>query len=150
MSRRGFWGSRLRVAVPVLTLTLGLAAACGADEPPPVTKAKEFATAVRAGDVEEVLEMMDAAAAERLRDAAQRASDQVGGRRVVAPHEMLQIVDVDPSFQVAKAELTEGDDSTATVVLTGADGATHDLHLVVEDGEWKVRIGALPPTTEES
>ena len=146
------WGSRLRVAVPVLMLTLGLGSlsACGNEEPAPVTKAKEFATAVRAGNVEDVLEMMDAAAAEHLREAAQRASDQVGGRRVVAPYEMLQIVDVDPSFQVAKAELTQGDDSTATVVLTGADGVTHDLHLVVEDGEWKVRIGALPPTTEES
>lgn len=150
MNTRKSWGSRLRVAVPVLMLTLGRATACGAEEPPPVTKAKQFATAVRAGDVEKVLGMMDSTAAAQLREAAQRASDQVGGRRAVAPHEMLQIVDVDPSFQVAKAQLREGDDSTATVVLTGADGATHDLHLVVEDGEWKVRIGTLPPTTEES
>ena len=125
-------------------------AACGDKEAPPVTAARQFATAVRSGNVEKVLEMVDATARDRIREAAQRASDQVGGRRSVESHEMLQIVDVDPSFQVATAQLARGDETSATVVLTGADGTTHELQLVQEEGQWRVTIPSPPPTTEES
>jgi hypothetical protein len=140
---------RRRVPGAWLALVLGFAA-CGAEEEPAVTAAKRFATAVRAGNVQDVLDLADTEGSLRLREAAQRASDQVGGRRSVEPHEMLQIVDVDPSFQVAKAELSRGDETSATVILTGADGTTHDLELVNEDGQWRVRIPAPPATTEES
>ena len=114
------------------------AGGCGEDEPPPVTVAKEYAAAVKSGNVEKVLTLVESSAAERLERAASRASDQVGGRRAIEPHEMLQIVDVDPRFQVAKAELVDGDESRATVRLTGADDRTHELALVNEDGEWHV------------
>lgn len=120
------------------------APACADEEPEAVSAAKRFAAAVKRGDVAAVLEMVETPVAERLTSAAERASDQVGGRRNIEPHEMLQIVDVDPKFQVAKAELLEGGEQTATVRLTGADGKTHDLGLVNEDGQWHVRV-PLPP-----
>ena len=114
--------------------------ACGDEEPAPVITAKQFATAVKRGDVDAVLELVEKPVADRLTAAADRASDQVGGRRNIEPQEMLQIVDVDPRFQVAKAELVAGGEETATVRLTGADGSTYDLGLVNEDGQWHVRV----------
>jgi len=114
--------------------------ACADEEPAPVIAAKRFATAVKRGDVDALLKLVESEVAERLTAAAERASDQVGGRRAIEPHEMLQIVDVDPRFQVAKAELVAGGEETATVRLTGADGSTHDLGLVNEDGQWHVRV----------
>lgn len=114
--------------------------ACGDEEPAPVVAAKRFATAVKRGDVDALLELVEKPVADRLAAAAERASDQVGGRRSIEPQEMLQIVDVDPRFQVAKAELVAGGEETATVRLTGADGSTHDLGLVNEDGQWHVRV----------
>lgn len=118
--------------------------ACRTEEPQPVLAAKRFAVAIKRGDVQTLLELVTAPVAERLASAAARASDQVGGRRNIEPHEMLQIVDVDPTFQVAKAELVESDAQTATVRLTGADGNTHDLGLVNEDGQWHVVVPLHP------
>ncbi|MEM6992622.1 MAG: hypothetical protein AAF721_19065 [Myxococcota bacterium] len=120
------------------------APACGDKEPEPVVAAKRFAAAVKRGDVETVMGLVEAPVVARMTSAAERASDQVGGRRNIEPHEMLQIVDVDPVFQVAKAELVAGDAQTATVRLTGADGQTHELRLHNEDGEWHVVV-PLPP-----
>ena len=129
----------LRMAVTVLAAG-AMASSCGAEEPAPVVAAKKFASAVQRGDVEAFLELVEAPVAERLSSAAERASDQVGGRRNVEAHEMMEIVDVDPRFQVAKAELVSGDLTQATVRLTGADDTTHDLGLVNEDGQWHVVV----------
>jgi hypothetical protein len=153
MSSTKVFQPRRLAEIPALRLALLLlggvaSSACGDEEPAPVVTAKQFANAVRAGDVEQVMDLMDSQAVARLEDAAQRASDQVGGRRAVEAHEMLQIVDVDPSFQVKSAELTAADDSAAVVVLSGADGRTYDMQLVNEDGQWRVRIAA--PQVEES
>lgn len=134
--RRG-WGGRvlgLLVALP------GLALGCGDEEPAPVQAARQFAQAVRAGEVEEVLAMVDAPTVAHVEQAAVRASDQVGGRRSVEPQEMLQVVDVDPHFQVDEAELVEGDAHQAVVRLTGADGTAHLLTLIQENGSWKVHL----------
>jgi len=132
----------------VVASALGVLA-CGDKEPPQVTVAKRFAAAVQSADVEKLLGLVDPAAVAHLERAAERASDQVGGRRNVESHEMLQIVDVDPRLQVAQAELVIGDEETATVQLTGADGSTHELHLVAHEGEWRVRIAVPPVPVEE-
>ena len=58
--------------------------------------------------------MIERRAAGRLEAAAERASDQVGGRRNIEPKEMLQIVDIDRTFQLARAELVQSDGQTAT------------------------------------
>lgn len=140
-------GSPHRVLVwSVLFGLLGWGAvACGGDEAAPVTTARAFAATVQTGDPKRMLQLVDERARTYLQRAAHRASDQVGGRRNVEPHEMLQVVDVDPRFQVARAELIEADEHTARVRLTGVDGTEHDLSLVHEEDAWKVSI-ALPPT----
>lgn len=130
----------------VLGLALVLAVGCGEEEPPPVQAARRFVQAVQSGEVEGVLAMLDAEAVAYVERAAVGASDQVGGRRSVEPSEMLQVVDVDPHFQVKDAELVEGNDQRALVRLHGADDSTRALDLVQENGTWKVNL-PLPRAT---
>ena len=128
----------------VLAVVLGGPSACGEDEPAPVTAARAFTRALRMGDVETMLTLVDTHTATRVGQAAERASDQVGGRRSVEPMEMLQVVDVDPRFQIAEASLRESDDQRAVVQLTGADGTVHSLELINEDGAWRVLLPRPP------
>lgn len=129
-----------------LALAALLASGCGEEEPPPVQAARRFVQAVQSGEVEGVLAMLDAEAVAYVERAAVGASDQVGGRRSVEPSEMLQVVDVDPHFQVKGAELVEGNEQRALVRLHGADDSTRALDLVQENGTWKVNL-PLPRAT---
>lgn len=117
-----------------------LVVGCSEEEPPPVQAARQFVQAVQAGEIEPVLALVDAEAKAHVEQAAEQASDQVGGRRSIAPQEMLQVVDVDPYFQIKEAELVQGDDRQAQVRLTGADGATRVLDLINENGSWRVNL----------
>ena len=84
--------------------------------------------------------LLEKAALDRLEQSAAQASDQVGGRRSIEPAEMLQIVDVSPTFELAQTELVDNDGTTAHVRLLGAQQETYTLTLVQEDGAWHVRI----------
>lgn len=137
--------SRKRQRLAPLGLVVLLGAACNR-EPPPVTVAKAFASAIQHRNPEQVLPLLDAPAREALEEAAERATDQIGGRRPVGTYEMLQIVDVDPRFQIAQATLVESDERAATVRLRGVDGTEYLLSLVHENGEWRVRV-PLPQTS---
>lgn len=121
-----------------------LSGACGAQGADPVRTAQAFTGAVQRGDMKSVLPLLEKAALERLDQAAEQASDHVGGRRRVEPAEMLQIVDVSPTFELAKAELVDNDGATAHVRLVGAQQESHTLTLVFEDGAWHVRIPTPP------
>lgn len=136
--------------IGALLVAVAVLGGCGNDDPAPVIVAKKFAAAVQGGDAEQVLALAERAATEHLERVAERASDQVGGRRLIEPHEMLQVVDVDPSFQIAEAHMVGGDGvETAVVALTGADQKVHELTLVNEDGEWRVRVPVPAQPAEE-
>lgn len=139
----------MRAAITMLGLVLALATGCGEKEPASVTAAKQFARAMENGDTKAIIALLEHDAHAHLEQAAARASDQVGGRRNIELHEMLQVVDVPHAFQVAKAELVTSDDTHAQVALTGADGRQHSIELVLQDGEWRVRV-PLPATTEDA
>jgi hypothetical protein len=132
---RGRWLSGWMVVVARAGTPAG-----GEKETQPVTPPKAFASAMQRGDVKALLLLVDREAAARLEQEAARASDHVGGRRNIEPHEMLQVVDVPDSFQVARAELVVGDAEAAQVKLTAADGSEHLIDLVLQDGSWRVRI----------
>lgn len=121
-------------------------AGCGGDDPT-VVAAKRFAGAVMARDAEMVIESIDASSQEVLQTAAERATDQIGGRRTIAVEEVLQVVDVDSRFEVREATLVQKSDTAATVELTAANRTSHRVHLVLEDGQWKVH---LPLASSES
>jgi hypothetical protein len=132
----------VRTTLLLLWATTGVGCG-GGEEAAPVTAARAFAAAAQRGDVKAMLPLVELRAARHLEQAAERASDHVGGRRVVEAHEMLQVVDVDSGFQIARAELVVADESSAQVKLVTADGREQLLELVHEEGAWRVRL-ALP------
>ena len=131
---------------------------CGGAEAEPVSVARTFAATARRGDVGGMLAVLERGAVDRLELAAERASDQVGGRRGIDAAEMLQIVGVDRTVAVAEATLLEQDERRARVELTMTDGHELQLDLVWQEplpaseenparaGGWKVRI-PLPEST---
>ena len=141
-----FSAPRVRRAIVWALCGLGIAAtvpACN-EEPAPVAAAKQFAAAVRSQDTEALLETVDHKTLAYVERSAERASDQIGGRRSVSPSEMLQVVDVDGRFAVAKAELLSETGGAARVKLIGADGTEHEVQLVFEEGAWKVSLPTPP------
>jgi hypothetical protein len=124
----------------VLALAAMLAVGGCKEEPAPIKTAKEFAGAVQGNNIEAMLELVDARTVAFLEQSAERSSDQIGGRRSVEPQEMLQIVDIDRRFMIAKAELVSQTDTLAQVRLVGADGTEHMIDLVLEDESWRVRL----------
>jgi hypothetical protein len=154
----------LRWGLTALGLTtLSFTGGCQSQESEPVAVARAFANSARRGDVEAMLALIEAAALERVHDAAETASDQVGGRRSIEAKEMLQIVGVDRTVAVAKAELIDDDGRVAHVELTMTDGESIRLELVREPSEadpdadpdadatgaWKVRL-PLPSARPEA
>lgn len=133
-------------SIRLIGLSIALFGAACADEKdaPPVLAARAFVDVMRRGDAQDLIPLLDRAAAERLEGAASRAGDQVGGRRSVGPYEMIQIVDVPHTFQVTETELLSGDDAQAQVALIGADGTRQVLDMVFQEGAWRVRV-QLPP-----
>lgn len=130
---------------PGVLLLLGFFTLGGCQrEPEPVTVAKAFAAAIQQRSAKGVLLLLDARTQNHIQQAAERATDQIGGRRQVGAYEMLQVVDVDPRFQVAQATLLASDDTEATVRLDGVDGSGHVLTLVLEEGEWHVQVPRPP------
>jgi len=138
--------------------------ACARQDAEPVTVAKRFAESARRGDVEAMMAVLERPAVARLERAAERASDQVGGRRSIAAAEMLQIVGVDRSISITEATLVDQSEQLAHVDLGTTAGQTIRIELVWEpaedpaegepqedasEGSWKVRIPlpSLPPTS---
>jgi hypothetical protein len=135
---QGAWG-RASLRLGAFVVLAVWATGCK-EEAPPVTVAKAYAAAAQRGDSTALVDLVDEEARAYLNAAAERASDQIGGRRNVEPREMVQITDVDPRFQVASTELLHDSSGTARVRLLGVDGSSHDVDLVEEDGRWRVRL----------
>lgn len=132
----------------------GLLGSCGGDAPEAraVRTAKAFVSAARADNTKALVPLVESSAVTELERAAARASEHVGGRRTIEAHEMLQIVDLDPLFQVERVEVVDLDAQLAVVEVTSTSGEKVSLTLVDEDGRWKVRVpspsdgssGAMP------
>ena len=116
------------------------ATACGGEAKTPEAAAKAFIEAAQRGNTEQLLPLLESAAANRLQTAAERASHHVGGRRTISAHEMLQIVDVDPMLRIARVEVISSSESAAQVRLFGSQEQTAELSLVFEDDAWRVQI----------
>jgi hypothetical protein len=130
----------------VLCLTI----ACGSEPAGPEQTAREFAEALRASqvDVQAVLDRLDQRSLDHLQRAAERASDQIGGRRAIEPDELFEVVGMDHrSMEIREIELIETDGATARVKLISADGSEHVLDLVLQEDAWRVRV-PVPDSTE--
>ncbi len=131
--------STFAILLAISLMSAGMAAC--SREPQPVQVARRYAQAMRSGDTAMLFPLLERELVSKLEAAAERASEQVGGRRNIDAHEMLHIVDVDAYFQVASAELLDDDeDTSARVKLIGTDRSEHIVVLGYEDGAWRVRI----------
>ena len=117
---------------------------CGSTEEEPVRVAKEFARAAQFGNVKAMYELLDDETIAYLEASAEKASDQVGGRRKVEPTEMLRVLPDDRLAQISEAELVEQAEDRAVVRLTDTAGEEHHLRLVLQDGRWRVEIPRPP------
>lgn len=129
---------------PALLAASLAAGACHLARPEPERVARRFVQALADADEAQVAALAYAPARAHLEAAAQRASDQVGGRRTFAPHEMLQILDVPPGIAAATVRLETTGEDTAVAACTLEDGTNFALHLVREDDGWRVVV-PLPP-----
>jgi hypothetical protein len=132
-----------------LWLSFG-ATGCQSEDEEPVAVARKFAGAAQRGDVKAMLPLLERGVVESLESAAERASDQVGGRRSIEPHEMLQVVAAEPGFAIASAELIDNDGTSAHVELVGPEDQRHRLELVLQDGQWRVRLPVPVGSVRES
>ncbi len=135
---RRAWSRALLLGWLVAISTL----ACGGAEQAPVLAARKFADAARRGDAAALVPLLDHDTQARLTTAAEDASDQVGGRRTIAPSEMLEVSGVDPTWMVASVKLVELEDERARVKVESTDGREVELALQKEADGWKV---ILPP-----
>ncbi len=59
---------------------------------------------------------------------------------MIEPKEMVQIVDVPRTMEVARADLISSDGEHAQVALVVADGTSMLVDLVLQEGTWRVRV----------
>ncbi|MEZ4454437.1 MAG: hypothetical protein R3B09_33605, partial [Nannocystaceae bacterium] len=111
--------------------------------------AQRFVLAAQRGDTADLLPLLERSAAQRLQTAAERATHHVGGRRTIAPREMLQIVDVDPTLRItgveADDEVVAQEGALTRARVLGGRGESIDLSLIFEDGAWRVQVPAPEP-----
>lgn len=137
MTRLPLW----RLAAVVVAGILGVASAgCGDEDEAPIAVARAFTSAAQRGDVKQMLPLLEQGVVAHLEGAAEQASDQVGGRRSIEVHEMLEVVAAEPGFAIASSEVLDNDGTTAHVELVGPEDERHVLELVFQDGSWRVRV----------
>lgn len=117
--------------------------ACGGADNSPEQSARNFIAAVRARNAEAVLAQLDQASREQLERMAEVATDRVGGRRVVEVEELLQVVSVDPEFDVDASSVIEQSDTAARVELVAPSGKKEIVSLVRQDGSWRVVLPGI-------
>ena len=112
--------------------------ACGTPRNEPTQVAKAYALASLRGDAVEMIRWLEPSVQQRLENVAQRASDQVGRRRLIARDEMLQIAGLDPAFVYSGVREIQNDGVMATVEVKSTSGAFERLELVQTDEGWRV------------
>jgi hypothetical protein len=136
----------------VSIVVAGAAAGCQPATEDPVRAAGRFVAAARYGQGVSLWPYLSADTRAVLEREAERASNQIGERRNIAPTEMLQIVDV-PTFDPRRIpELRSREENEAEVLFFDANGAEYPVNMFFEEGHWRVdlpldisaREGALP------
>ncbi len=114
--------------------------ACSTADDAPIALARTYARALAAGDAAALVPLLTQDAQTELQALAETATNQVGGRRTFAPHEVMQLTPVSEPFQVSEISVHARDAHAATVRLQTPSGSTFDLNLVEENGTWKIQV----------
>ena len=140
MLRRNRSQAQSAVAVGVLIVFALVGIACGSKESEPSAVARAYVAAVMAGNTADVIDVLDANTVSRLEAAAQRATDQIGGRRQILAPEMLQITGYDPLFVIDRIVEVSADTERAELQIIGVSGQTETLMLVNGERGWRVAL----------
>lgn len=127
--------------------TLSLAGACDEREGSPERTINRFLKAAALGDAKEVYLLLAPADQQALRQRAQLATAQAGGRQRIEPHDLLATTLTSPELEVGRVEMIKASRDHARVKLFAPKGGraeTWELRRV--DGKWRVK---LPQATFE-
>jgi hypothetical protein len=119
-------------------LLLGNSLACTAKESEPIVIARAYVGATLSGDSAQMIELLDGSVVAALESAAQRATDQIGGRRTIAAEEILQVTRTNPFFVIDSIQEISNDGERAVVEVIGVSGESVRLDLVRSESGWRV------------
>ena len=115
--------------------------ACPSRERNPEGAVKAFLQAVELGRLKKIYEMLDPGSQKRLKDLAQQAEDQTGGRRKTKPEEMLVAGMAKVRFRPGEMKTVSEGAHVAKVRVQGAgdDKKHHEVFtLSRHDGRWRM------------
>ena len=134
----------------ICLLILAWSSSCGGQgNTGPVEVARQYASAVLKGDVDALLPLLETELQQQIRDSAERASDQIGGRRKIEGNEMLQVDSHGLFVEVVELRLLGSEDGRAQVEVKDSLDRLHVVELLLEQGpersEWRVLIPTPNP-----
>jgi hypothetical protein len=114
--------------------------ACPSRERNPEGAVKAFLQAVEIGRLKKVYEMLDPGSQKRLKDLAQQAEDQTGGRRKARPEEMLVAGMAKARFRPGEMKtVSQGAQVAKVRVQSAGDKKHHEVFtLSRHDGRWRM------------
>lgn len=120
---------------------LTIAAACDEHEGSPKDTLHRFLKGAALGDAKEVYLLLVPEDQQQLRQRAQLATAQAGGRQRIAPHDLLATTLTSPEYEAGRVEVIEASGDRARLKLFGPKGKhaeTWQLRRV--DGKWRVKL----------
>lgn len=110
---------------------------CGDRAASPASTVRALVTAARAGDREQVFELLGPATRARLERAAARASELDGGR----PHRAIDLLEVAaPTADLSAMVVRQREDGRTFVDLVDHRGERTAIEVVRVDGAWRVEL----------
>lgn len=128
-------------AVAAVALAVAVAGRnCRVDDSSPQAAVREFAAAANTGDREALYELFGPETRRRLAEAAKRATDLVGGSLRYSALDMISIGRSSDTPPPKDFVLKERSESRAIVEIVSASGERSDIHVVNEDGRWRIEL----------
>jgi hypothetical protein len=144
--------SRRRVIAAVTTATVAIALAavatgrgCTPVDSTPDGAVRAFASATRGGDRKAAWALLGPATRARLEDAAQGATQKVGGTRRYVALDMLEVGASESTYTPSDFRVLSRHGHDAQVEVVGG-GSRRDVVRTVEiDGRWRVELDLAAP-----
>jgi hypothetical protein len=123
---------------------------CDVTEPGPEDSVHNLIAAIKADDVDTVLELLSPATRSRLEDEARRATDYVGAATRFAARDLISLssaqVNAQTSWPSELVVVEQGADRAKVLVVSEHDRA--HIELVRVDGLWRIDLPDYPPRIE--
>ena len=144
--------SRRRVIAAVATATVAIALAavatgrgCTPVDASPDGAVRAFASAARGGDRKAAWALLGPTTRARLEDAAQGATQRVGGTRRYAALDMLELGASEATYTPTDFRVLARHGDSASVEVEGPAGRRDVVRTVLVEGRWRVELDLAPP-----